>query len=128
MTCNETTSFVYLGPTTEAIKMKRGSVNEFDCVLTNAVGTPIDIDLDNVVFTVRDYRGGSVKLQKTSLAGAHQDAANGRVRYKISPGDISDADSPRILSWVFEVRRITPTPEEFVHIEGTFDVLPQVGD
>lgn len=118
---------VSLTPSPGTLRVQRGMLVEFDCVLTNAYSEPMDISLDTVVLTVKDNLGGTTKIQKTNAPLTHIDGAQGRTRFEILPGDITETETRRPFSWIFEVRRITPALEEFIHISGAFEVLPEVG-
>ena len=121
------TNKIFLGSSERyELHLSAGSDFEFICLLTNAVGDPVDITPDEVVFTVKNYKGGSVKLQKTNTPYSHFDGSGGRTRFSIDATDITPDVPPRGFLWVFEVRRILPSGKEFVHIEGTFNVEPEV--
>lgn len=109
------------------LRLSAGSDFEFVCLLTNAVGDPIDILPDEVIFTVKDVKGGTVQIQKINVSYSHFDGANGRTLFSIDAADITQVVPPRGFSWVFEIRRILPSAKEIVHVEGVFTVAPEVG-
>lgn len=124
--CEKYAPEVALTPARFSLRIQRGSLTEFDCILTNAFGEPIDISLDTVILTVKDALGGTLKIEKINLPLSHINGPQGRTRFAIEPGDIVDPASYFPIDWVFEVRRVTPVPEEFVHITGPFIIDPEV--
>jgi hypothetical protein len=117
-----------LGPSKKyELCLSAGSDFDFICLLTNEVDSAIDISPDEVIFTVKDYKGGTEKIQKTNPPYSHFDGPGGRTLFHIDPTDIAIATPPRNLAWVFEVRRILPSGLEYVHIEGDFSVSAEVG-
>jgi len=119
---------VSIVPFNQCLRVERGTDMTFEAILTDARDEPFDISLDQVVFTVRDYEGGTKKIQKTNLAGSHLDGPNGRTSFDIADTDITDTQTTDRLYWVYEVRRIQPSGLESVHVKGAFIVEPQVGD
>jgi hypothetical protein len=98
------------------------------CVLL-ANGNPVDITFDTVRLTVRDYKGGTVKIQKTNGPGEHTLASEGKTTFSIEPADFVDDQVDENVDWVYEVRRIQPAPgnQESVHVHGDFGVKLTVG-
>jgi hypothetical protein len=96
--------------------------------LTDDLGEPVDLTADTVKLTARDYKGGSLKLQKVNGPGEHEDPTNGKTAFKIEPGDIVDTQTEDTFYWIYEIRRIQASGDEAVHIEGPFIVEPAVGD
>ena len=127
MDCDCQKMIIELTPSENNLEVQRGMVTEFECNLTNAYLEPFDISLDTVLFTVRDFKGGNLKIQKINLPLSHIDGPQGRTRFRLEVVDIVSAEIFRALSWVFEVRRITPANEDYIHIVGDFVVLPEVG-
>jgi len=97
-----------------------------ECVLLND-GEPVDITTDSVRLTVRDYKGGTAKIQKTNTTGEHAEPTNGKTIFDIAPADFVDDQTDENVDWVYEVRRITSGNEEYVHIQGDFIVKLAVG-
>lgn len=99
-----------------------------ECVLLND-GEKVDISADSVRLTVRDYKEGAVKIQKTNASGEHTDPTNGKTTFDIAPADFVDVQDDETVNWVYEVRRIQPSPgdEETVHLMGDFIVKLAVG-
>lgn len=93
-------------------------------VLTDALGVPVDLSGDEVKLTIKDYIGGTQKIQKTNTT--HVDPTNGYTTFLIADTDITV--SVDILFWVYEVRRIQAGGNEGVHITGKFIAYPAVGD
>jgi len=100
----------------------------FTFILTNARGEAVDITGDSVKLTVRDVKGGTLKLQKTNGPGAHDDPQNGKTSFTITRTDITATPADETFFWVYEIRRIDAgTSQEHVHLEGAFVVEPAVG-
>jgi hypothetical protein len=118
---------VSIVPSETCFRMQRGSTTRIDCVLTDGQGEPIDITFDTVTLTIKNYKGGTSKIQKSNAPGSHLDPENGRTVFEIIPADITDPQTGDAFYWVFEVRRIQPGGVSAVHIEGQFIVDPQVG-
>ncbi len=120
------TDCVSIVPARICMKLLRDTDATFEFVLTNGRGEPVDITLDEVRLTVREYIGGSIKIEKANPGGTHIDGPNGRTRFSFVPGDITDTQGSDTFYWVYEVRRIQPSGDEAVHITGEFLVEPAI--
>ena len=115
-------------PADQCLRIYRNTDSTFEAILTDARNEPFDITLDTVVFTVRDFVGGALKIQKSNGPGSHIEPVNGRTSFDILKTDITDAQDGDRFYWVYEIRRIQPSGKETVHITGDFIVDPEVGD
>lgn len=117
---------VAITPSEVCLRIVRGTDSTFVFVLTDGDGNPIDLSSDTVKLTVRDYPGGTLKVQKTNGSTEHLDPTNGRTQFTIEKTDIVVPGSD-MMDWVYEVRRIDGSGKETVHIAGRFLADPQVG-
>jgi hypothetical protein len=123
---NENRASAPLLPSFVDLYITQGSYETFEAILLDG-DAPVNLTNDTVKFSVRDRPQGTLKLQKINLPGTHTDPTNGRTDFIITDTDIPvSTDGAR--EWVFEVRRINPFGQEFVHIQGCFFVLKEVGD
>jgi hypothetical protein len=117
---------IAITPDEACIRCMRSMDFTIEVVLTNGKGKPVDISLDTIKLRIYDERGGTLKIEKTSLPGTHVDGLNGRTSFTIGRTDI-ESDNGKTFSWLYEVRRIEDTLEERVHLTGPFVVDPPVG-
>lgn len=115
-------------PSEVCIRLVFGTDTEWDFVLLDGDGEPVDITADDVRLTVKDEIGGTLKIQKTNAAGTHADPTNGRTVFTLAPGDITDTPDGDRWFWVYEVRRFIGGAggDEAIHLQGDFVVDPAV--
>ncbi len=110
---------VAIVPSEICIRIVKGTDNIFEFVLLDGKGEAVDIRVDDVTLTVKDYVGGTTKISKSNLHGTHLDGENGRTLFTIAGSDITDTSND-VLYWVYEVRRTQPLGQEHVHLTGPF--------
>jgi len=116
-------------PTAQCIEILADTDTELRFRLTDSDGKSIDISLDQVDFTARDTIEGVELLTYSNAPGEHEDAGNGITAFTVLRADINGALDPADESadWVYEVRRIRPAGQQYVHIQGQFLVRPSIG-
>lgn len=113
-----------LGPAEVDILVSQDADFVIGFVLTDGLGVPLNITGDTIKLTIKDYIGGTQKIQKVNTS--HSDPANGYTIFVIGKTDI--AVSADKLFWVYEVRRIQGGGNEAVHLAGDFIADSAVGD
>jgi predicted secreted protein len=99
-----------------------GTDNELEVTITDGDGKAIAINNDTITLTVKDAVGGTTVIAKSNGPGAHSDPGNGKTVFVIAAADTALAPATTTTYWAHEVRRITATLEERVHIQGDFIV------
>lgn len=113
---------VSVTPSEVCLELVKDADTEFEFTLTDGDDNPVDLTADTVVLTVRDYLGGTTKLQKTNAPGGHVNPTDGKTRFWILNGDIVDTLADAQTVWIYEIRRIDAALLEYVHIAGDFVV------
>lgn len=127
MTKSQTCSGVVIRPACVDITVQRGTDNPIEVVLTDGDGKAVDLTPDTATMTVRKSLAGNLVFQKSNGPGSHIDPVNGRTLFEIEKTDIDDEASETLVEyWVYEIRRITGTDDERVHLAGAFVVEPTV--
>lgn len=116
-------------PTVVHIEVMRGTDNEFEFVIADGLGRPINITADTIKFTAKSALDGVATIPtKTNGPGQHTDAINGATSFVIPRGEIDDeASSSEITCWLYEVRRVDASNKENIHVQGQFIIRPDVG-
>ena len=122
MSCivNTPSACISVIPSEICLEVVKDADTEFEFTLTDGYDNPVDITTDTVVLTIRDYLGGTTKLQKTNAPGSHEIPTDGKTRFSITNSDITDTLTDAQTVWVYEVRRIDAALLEYVHIAGEF--------
>lgn len=124
---HESDELVAVVPSVVDLQLVIDADTTFEFILTDGNCEPVDITNDSVIFTVRDYPGGTLKLQKTNASGEHSTPAQGKTEFTVARTDITDTLTDKHTKWVYEARRIQASGAESVHIEGDFTVNLSVG-
>ncbi len=122
-------NLVNLMPSVEDLQVSRDMDNTIQFLYLDGNNDVVDISLDATKITIKDEHAGTVKLQYSFAAGAHEDGTNGIDEISITMAEINAAVTPADDSkrWVYETRRIRPSGKEYIHLTGDFIVLPAVG-
>lgn len=127
MTCTKKNPVVSVAPAKFDIELARGTDNEIEFILTDALGEPVSLTDSDVTFTAWDAIGGTVKLgPKINTVGNHTDPQNGKTAFQIDRTEIDDETNTSTKTfWVYEVRRKQVTADlENVHLTGQLIILP----
>lgn len=119
---NELNEYVSVVPSKIHLELVKDADTEFEFTLLDGYGNPVDLTVDSVILTVRNYRGGTVKLKKTNAPGSHENPTDGKTRFLISNSDIADTLTDAQTIWIYEIRRVDAALREYVHIAGEFVV------
>jgi len=125
-TCDTACEALPIQPQCLDLTLSRGTDNSLEVVITDGDGRAIVITNDTVKFTVKDEVDGTVVFEHTNMPGGHSSPGLGQTIFEISAADTATASATADTFWVFEVRRITPALDEFVHISGQFIVRPTI--
>jgi len=112
-------------PSVVNLSVVYGANASFDFYLTDGYGRAIDITGQDVVFTVKDQKGGTQKIQKTNSTGEHSEPTKGVTTFSLTPSDWTGIQNDCCVAWVYEIRRKNGT-DEYVHLEGVFTVEQEV--
>ncbi|MCP4568602.1 MAG: hypothetical protein GY841_13580 [FCB group bacterium] len=132
MECRQKETFinlVNLMPSVEDLQVSRDMDNAIQFLYLDGNSDVVDISLDATKITVKDEHAGTTKLQYSFAAGEHEDGENGVDEINITTAEINAAVTPADDSkkWVYEIRRIRPSGQEYVHLTGNFIIQPAVG-
>ena len=115
---------VAVEPACVDIRVRKGTDNTFEFILTDGDGEPVNIIDDDVVFTVRDMLGGTVQFEKANAGGTHLDGFNGKTEFTVDKTDIDAVSDIDTTFWVYDIRRIRVGGQENVYIAGQFIIEP----
>ena len=115
---------VAVEPACVDLRLRKGTDNTFEFILTDGAGEPVNIIDDDVVLTVRDTLGGTVQFDKTNVGGTHLDGFNGNTEFTIDKTDIDAVSEIDTTFWVYDIRRIRVGGQENVYIAGQFIIEP----
>ena len=115
---------VAVEPACVDLRLRKGTDNTFEFILTDGVGEPVNIINDEVVFTVRDMVGGAAQFDKTNVGGSHLDGFNGKTEFTVDKTDIDAVSDIDTTFWVYDIRRIRVGGQENVYIAGQFIIEP----
>lgn len=124
MSCyvNEADACVAVVPSEICLGLVKDADTEFEFTLVDGYNNPVDLTADTVILTVRDYLGGTTKLQKMNGPSGHENPTDGKTRFTILNSDIADTLTDAQTVWIYEIRRIDAALLEYVHIAGDFVV------
>lgn len=110
------------------IRAWRGTGNTYRATFTNADGSPLDLSNLDVILTVVDRPGGTVKHTQTNTpATPHENAAGGTTLLNIPGSAFAGLTEQRQYTWKHQiVTRDRTTDEKQLHFYGDLRVFPPV--
>ena len=108
------------------LSLVKGTDNELEITITDGDGKAVAITADTITMTVKDEPGGSTVFLKSNGPGAHSAPALGQTIFVIDAADTATASDDATTYWVYEIRRVTGTGDQRVHIQGDFTVRPAI--